>query len=380
LRVLGTSRLFEMLAAVSAVREPMRSVLLPYEEFAEDANSRLGRANGNTYQRRPGVDNVHDGQIMVRLKKKRFIILDYGYSPNNNDHAIARNIPHISIPHGAGQTRCATKDCSRVGVPVLLYDSEPHEPMSLYLRGGLCFSCQRNLNEKRRTQRKRKVDEQPSNEVPINEDIPIIRSGSASCCKFKTNDQIVELNPDAIVINGPVNGTRTRGSDYRCHEIGTDVLRIVSELSQETQSLVEQSSGAQQSTDSINNLYQRAFLSASRVTYLLTQWKSSYDAQHQQQKQQKQQADNATTPSAHFDSRILDEAVARTETALSLNHHRPMEQIRTRVIYPPFPGGRVIYPPFPVPRDIGGGLPNSREIPSDTMQETKYGNITRHQI
>ena len=62
------------------------TIFLRPEEFAEDAESRLGRANGNTYQRKPGISNVHDGYIMVRLKKKRFVILDDGFIPNNHDN------------------------------------------------------------------------------------------------------------------------------------------------------------------------------------------------------------------------------------------------------------------------------------------------------
>ncbi len=318
--------------------EPTRSALLLPEEFADDANTRLGRANGNTYQRKPAITNVHDGQIMVRLKKKRFIILDYGYTPNNHDHFIARTTPHMSIPHGAGQTKCATMGCPRIGVPVLLYDSEPHEPMSLYLRGGLCFSCQRNLNEKRRTQRKRKgeVDEQPVDDDPItNGQVPpsIIPEASNST-RYKYNDQIAELNPDAIVINCPVTGTRTHGPDYGCHEIGNDLLRTVSKLSQETLSLMQYTSEdpAFSSPESINAQYQQAFLSASRATFLLTQWKASYDAQ--------QRTDYGTND--QVDSEILDEAVHSTETALGLNReHDVLEEHDPYSTQPCFGSGNI---------------------------------------
>jgi len=168
-------------------------VILPLEEFAEDLDLRLGRANGNVFQRRPGVEGCHDGQVMIRLKKKRFIVIDYSIVPNEHDlQASAMNV-HINVPLGAGVTKCNGKihqigpappglspeggdaptipvhlqgfqkntvvtQCHKVGVPVLLYDSEPNEPASLYLRSGLCFKCQRNLNEKRRTQRKKPGD------------------------------------------------------------------------------------------------------------------------------------------------------------------------------------------------------------------------------
>jgi len=147
-------------------------VHLPLEEFAEDLDLRLGRANGNIYQRKPGVDGIHDGQVMVRLKKKRFIVIDYGIVPNEHDLQASAMSPHINVPLGGGVTKCTGKvaglvdpvdpvaaptlvACKKIGVPILMYDSEPDQPPSLYLRSGLCFTCQRNLNEKRRTQRKR---------------------------------------------------------------------------------------------------------------------------------------------------------------------------------------------------------------------------------
>jgi hypothetical protein len=148
-------------------------VILPLEDFAEDLDLRLGRANGNVFQRRPGIEGSHDGQVMVRLKKKRFIVIDYSIVPNEMDLQASAMNPHINVPLGAGITKCTGKvvnaaaegvgsgsvvQCQKVGVPVLLYDSEPNEPASLYLRSGLCFKCQRNLNEKRRTQRKKPAD------------------------------------------------------------------------------------------------------------------------------------------------------------------------------------------------------------------------------
>ena len=55
------------------------------------------------------------------------------------------------------------------------------------LRGGLCFSCQTNLNEKRRTQRKHKSDGLP------------VGSGSGNGSRSRFNDQVVELNPNAVI-------------------------------------------------------------------------------------------------------------------------------------------------------------------------------------
>jgi hypothetical protein len=80
-------------------------VNVPYDEFADDVEHHLGRANGNVHVRRHGVEGAHDGQIMVRLKKKRFV-------------------------------KCTMSNCSKIGVPVCLWDSEPEEVDSLYLRSG----------------------------------------------------------------------------------------------------------------------------------------------------------------------------------------------------------------------------------------------------
>lgn len=299
------------------------SILLHPDEFAYDEEKNLGRANGNTYQRIPGIENVHDGQIMVRLKKKRYIIIDYGYIPKPEDYAISNASPHISIPEGAGQHRCATKDCPRVGVPVMLYDSEPSEAMSLYLRGGLCFSCQRAVNEKRRTKRKRK----PEEGLPF-ADVNLGASGSSgsSASRFKINDEVVDLSSDAIIINGAVAGTRSRGPGYQHPEIGADLVQIMSELQKDTISLVSNLSTVGFSSPSATNiLYQKAFLSASRATYLLTQWKASYD---EHSYATAAAASNIPLPSIPppgssypFDPSAVDHAVAATEAALAPNNN-----------------------------------------------------------
>jgi hypothetical protein len=111
-------------------------VNVPYEEFADDVEHRLGRANGNVHVRKPGLEGVHDGQIMVRLKKKRFVFLDYGIEPNESDLLFAEASPHVKILDGAGRRKCTMASCAKIGVPVCLWDSEPEEVDSLYLRSG----------------------------------------------------------------------------------------------------------------------------------------------------------------------------------------------------------------------------------------------------
>lgn len=228
---------------------------------------------------------------------------------------------------------------------MLLYDSEPNEPMSLYLRGGLCFSCQRNLNEKRRTQRKRKAEGHPAGEACIGGDIPNLGlgPGTGNCNRFRFNDHILDLNPEAVVINGPVDGARTRGPGYRCPEIGTDLLRIVSELSHETLSLIQHSSGAQSGmvsqnvnvpSSSINAMYQKAFLSVSKATFLLTQWKASWDENVAVNMAQNTAA-RAAAASANIDSRteavatqaMLGGVVANNITSTAAIHDHGFDQL-----------------------------------------------------
>ena len=158
-----------------------------YRTYDELAEGKLGKVNGNIFQLRPAEVGGHDGVIMIRLKKKRFIVIDYSlgqYDPNCNVNASSStNTAHnrtgvagsfsLSLWHSHQQhiqhkSTCTNFRCTKVGVPNLVYDSEPVEPTSLYLRSGLCFTCQRSDNEKRRTQRKRKSDwNTPANSTSI---------------------------------------------------------------------------------------------------------------------------------------------------------------------------------------------------------------------
>jgi hypothetical protein len=295
-------------------------VILPMEEFAEDLDLRLGRANGNIFHRRPGVEGVHDGQVMVRLKKKRFIIIDYSITPTEADHTAADVSPQISCPNGAGKQKCHTPECTKVGVPVLLYDSDPNEPASLYLRSGLCFTCQRNLNEKRRTQRKRASDIGPSS---------VLYAVGPGQKKIKLNGQTVELESDAIILNGPpIDGAKSVRDGFSFHEIGIDLStnlgnavrdteRLVNAVSSNTTTTTAATNEEGGATDSVSvadmaaraaaavnvitteeaatnaavdmaveatnsedipALYDKAFNSLSKSIYLLSQWKQSWDS------------------------------------------------------------------------------------------------------
>jgi hypothetical protein len=295
-------------------------VVLPLEEFADDLDLRLGRANGNIYHRRPGAEGLHDGQVMVRLKKKRFIVIDYSIVPSDEDLQAASMSPHITCSPGAGKQKCATPECAKVGVPVLLYDSDPNEPSSLYLRSGLCFTCQRNLNEKRRTQRKRSSDAVGTS---------VLYAVGPGQKKVKLNGGIMELQSDAIILNG-FEGAKSVRDGYGFHEIGLDLSTFCRKGAHDTERLINSvssnttatatSGGADvtadiaataaavaagegenemseeatnaavdastsilsgdhpPSSEDISALYDKAFHSLSKSVYLLTQWKQSWDA------------------------------------------------------------------------------------------------------
>ena len=169
----------------------------------------------------------------------------------------------------------------------MLFDSDPDQPLSLYLRSGLCFTCQRLLNEKRRTQRKRKSD---VNQAPAHgmdgSGMHLGPPGSAehyameSAKRFRLGGEILDLNPDAIIINGPLDDTKHHGPGYEYPEIGQDLQKITHEVSQETMQLANAVSVINinpQEHAQILALYERTFVSISKGIFLLSQWKSSWD-------------------------------------------------------------------------------------------------------
>jgi hypothetical protein len=300
-------------------------VILPLEDFAEDLEQRLGRANGNIYHRRPGIEGVHDGQVMVRLKKKRFIVLDYSIVPNEADLHHASMSSYIRCLDGAGKKPCTAAGCNKVGVPVLLYDSEPHEPQSLYLRSGLCFICQRNLNEKRRTQRKKPDENQDGMHpteasrgskkgknsavaspylssaaaaatVPYHQVLMAVSSGNKRIKLAHTNEPLT-LAQDAIILNGPPDPTcKSARNGHGFNEIGMDLAQTAKQSLQSTQALIQAvdptSNGSDMglpshhphhnqmppTSEDISRLYETSFAGLCKSLYLLTQWKESWDA------------------------------------------------------------------------------------------------------
>ena len=277
-------------------------------EFTADVEMKLGRANGNTYNRISGVEGVHDGQILVRLKKKRFVALDYSIQPTQADSELAQGNAGVKIPKGAGKEICKNPECNKVGVPVCVFDSDPDQPDPLYLRTGLCFSCQRNLNEKRRTERKRpncRINMLPDGN---GERPSLIYAIGPTSKKFKYKDgNIVEVMADAVIVNGAVEGTRHYGEGYGFQEIGMDLLNVAREGFTDTDRLIHSVSSSAAtavaavgdsteaatsavgganapdptssvySSEDVNTLYNKAFQSLNKSIFLLTQWKAAWD-------------------------------------------------------------------------------------------------------
>lgn len=139
--------------------------------------------------------------------------------------------------------------------------------MSLYLRSGLCFTCQRLLNEKRRTQRKRKGDNK-------------IDDGQK---RFRLNGQIFELDANAVIIDGPLD-TKHHGPGYEYPEILEDLHTLIAEMGQDAghmsatlASLPTLPMHNSPENIEIEELHNSLFHSFTKGVYLLSQWKASLD-------------------------------------------------------------------------------------------------------
>lgn len=318
----------------------MNRLLVDPAEYEKDAELMLGMANGNVYYRQPGIKDVHDGQIMVRLKLKRFLVLDYSFEPTRDEINTASKNSHIVIYTGAGKTKCNAPGCNKIGIPICLYDSNPDGTNSLYIRTGQCFSCQRRLNEKRRSRKK----QHPSMEGIVEngtgsgtgskkEDTTtspsIIYALGPNTKKFKYNSgAILELKDDAVVVNGSIDGIKSYKEGYSLQEIGADLYQTSQEAAVVAQQLIERSASitaaaavaamgsptsmmnddsstpiengnsssivtksvatnipsaptlSKESVDEIMGLYQNAFQSLNTSIFLLAQWKITWDAAH----------------------------------------------------------------------------------------------------
>ncbi len=176
---------------------------------------------------------------------------------------------------------------AKVGVPVMLYDSDPEQPTSLYLRSGLCFTCQRMLNEKRRTQRKRKSDANPTpvHHHPMEGPPGGLEYYPEHLKRFRYHGEILELGQDAIIVNGPIEGTKTYGPGYEFPQIGLDLQKITHDVFQNTSQLINTVNSLNEVPTNVNSqdnahiesMHKKAFESASKACFLLNQWKLSWD-------------------------------------------------------------------------------------------------------
>lgn len=98
------------------------------KQYIDDANRVLGQSNGKTFQRFPGQSDQHDGQVMVRLRKKRFVVLDYSFVPTEEDKAAASTLPHVRMSDKAGKAICihvgVSDKCSYDKQMISLYVSQ----------------------------------------------------------------------------------------------------------------------------------------------------------------------------------------------------------------------------------------------------------------
>jgi hypothetical protein len=131
----------------------------------------------------------------------------------------------------------------------------------LYLRSGLCFQCQRALNEKRRAE-KRKTP-----------------SGVEPSLVYADGHQKVRLTPQGII---RISEDDAHGEAWRrtFRDLGPSLVQRVQEVAQDTTRLVAAADPAADHQD-IEALYHTTFRSLHQTVFLLSQWKSSWDAMSQ---------------------------------------------------------------------------------------------------
>ena len=97
--------------------------------------------------------------------------------------------------------------------------------------------------------------------------------------RFRRNGGIIDLSSDAIVINGPLEGTKHFGPRYGMEALCSDLQREVEQAKQSAESLMSMTKGEIPVNSQRDLLveYERAFLSMSRSLFLLSQWKVAHD-------------------------------------------------------------------------------------------------------
>jgi hypothetical protein len=253
----------------------MSQLMLDINECIATAAEHLGNANGNIFHSLPGETGQNDGQIYVRLKKKRFVVLDYRLVPTDADLHYASTVPYVECPSGAGCTKCISKDCNKVGIPVKLYDTNPEESISLYLRSGLCFECQRDLNEKRRVDRKRR----PTDTVPL---LYHIANPHQKKFKFHGSNEVVELSRDAIIVNGSLKNVKQAADGHSTTELANDMQYHLREANYESDRLFASApnpatAGPVDPLTDVQGMYEKTFAHLNKSIFLLTQWKAAFD-------------------------------------------------------------------------------------------------------
>jgi len=102
--------------------------------------------------------------------------------------------------------------------------------------------------------------------------------------RFRLNGQILDLDPDAIIINGQLDGTKHHGPGYEYPEIMMDLQKIAEDCIHEIGHLSSIMSAYMapplHNTPEhieIEEVYNKSFQSFTKGLFLLSQWKSSFD-------------------------------------------------------------------------------------------------------
>lgn len=155
---------------------------------------------------------------------------------------------------------------SQVGIPCKLYDSVPEDTVPLYIRSGLCFECQRNLNEKRRVDRKRKPDGPTL--------LYSISGPNQKKFKFQGSSDVIELKEDAIIVNGSMKGVKLAAEGHSHQDIAVDLQDMLRESTFEAERLL---TSADPMAD-VHSMYEKAFTTMNKAIFLMTQWKAAWES------------------------------------------------------------------------------------------------------
>jgi hypothetical protein len=147
--------------------------------------------------------------------------------------------PHLLLP---SLILFLTSKCPKVGIPVCLYDSDPTEPDPLYLRVGLCFQCQRNLNEQRRAEKKRPGVHSRKLEEDCDYGLADNPNPLYPVKRHKDGKRHLDQSAYAASHEAIIEGMRPWSEGYGFREMGPNLVRWTQEVGQDVVRLVQSAS------------------------------------------------------------------------------------------------------------------------------------------